>query len=186
MKTYKEIMSEGKAESDLLEMIEFMECDFESLNEGLDFKSALKKANVFSKDNTGLIATITRAGKTMGLFIWHALRSFAGNEESTAKITELSKTKITKQDLMNFLLNLDMITLHALTGPLHAIEAITGWPIHHALTQAHSKTKDTTVAVLDALQKVQQATLKFPSKVKDKAQKFINKLRDTFKNTQKA
>ncbi len=49
MKTYKEIMSEGKAESDLLEMIEFMECDFESLNEGLDFKSALKKANVFLK-----------------------------------------------------------------------------------------------------------------------------------------
>ena len=39
MKTFKQFIGEeNKAEKNLLELIEFMECDFESLNEGIDFK----------------------------------------------------------------------------------------------------------------------------------------------------
>lgn len=168
-----------------MELIEFMEMDEEILNEAVDIKGALKKANVFSKDNDGLLATIARAGKTMGLFVWHALKAFGGDDKSADELKKLANTKITKQDFINFLINLDMVTLHAISGPIHAIEAITGWPVHHALTKVHTKTKDMTKKVLDALDNVQNATNQLPSKVKKKASSFIRKLRNTFRPPRK-
>ena len=32
-----------------------------------------------------------------------------------------------KEDVLDFLLNLDMATLHIVSGPIHTIDAITGW-----------------------------------------------------------
>ena len=119
-----------------------MECDLETLSESIDFKSAIKGAKLNLKTNKGLIATLIRAGKDVSLLFWHSLKVLGGNEESRKKVKELARKKVSKEDFMNFLINLDMITFHAISGPIHIIDAITGWDLHHKIISTHDKIKE--------------------------------------------
>ena len=46
MKSFKRHKEEQKLSDDIYDLIEFMECDLETLSEAIDFKSAIKGANL--------------------------------------------------------------------------------------------------------------------------------------------
>jgi hypothetical protein len=82
---------------------------------------ALKKAGLHLKKQKGLLDYILKAGKTFYNLFKAAMM------KDKKKVKEILNTEISKEDLMDFILKLDQSTLHLLTGPLHFIEAVTGW-----------------------------------------------------------
>ena len=182
MKSFKEHKEEQKLSDDIYDLIEFMECDLETLSEAIDFKSAIKGANLNLKTNKGLIAALIRTGKDISLLFWHSLKVLGGNEESRKKVKELAQKKVSKEDFMNFLINLDMITFHAISGPIHIIDAITGWDLHHRIISTHDKIKEIQATVANHLDSIQASTSGLTKKIRKKAIVFIKRLRKTFKS----
>ena len=180
MKSFKEHKEEQKLSDDIYDLIEFMECDLETLSEAIDFKSAIKGANLNLKTNKGLIAALIRTGKDISLLFWHSLKVLGGNEESRKKVKEISKKKVSKEDFMNFLINLDMITFHAVSGPIHIIDAITGWDLHHKIISTHNKVKEIQTSVANHLDSIRASANDLTKKMRKKAVSFINRLRNTF------
>ncbi len=116
------------------------------INEAFDLKtfksgmqSLMKGVGIGAhRSGEGLIQIALKSGKTMAEFVWHAFRAAAGKEESKTKLKELARKEITKEQFLDFLLKLDMATLHMVSGPLHLVDALTGWHIW-AHIKSHSE-----------------------------------------------
>jgi len=70
----------------------------------------------------GIIQNIKKFSSTGGKMIIAAIK---GDKE---KIKKLS-TEIDKSDFLKFVYNLDILTMHFITGPIHLIAAVTGWEL---------------------------------------------------------
>ena len=125
-------------ESDSNELYEAFDQDCDIINEGLmdvlnmDIKTIASNLNkVLSKGagkvgikrtNKGLISYIMSAGKGVGKMI---LAGIKGDKETVKQLIKSVK----KEDIIDFLLKMDTLTLHMFGGPIHTIDAITGWNI---------------------------------------------------------
>ena len=88
-----------------------------------NLNSALNKIGLKIEREKGLIDYLLAAGKTMAQFFLAALRG----DKKTLK--QLANKEISKEALVDFVYKLDGATMHVLAGPLHFIEAVTGWNI---------------------------------------------------------
>ncbi len=113
----------------------------ENLNESVG--DILKKFGLeLEKKSPGVIEYAAKFTKGLGLFVYYALK------KDTEKIKELMG-KFKKEDLMDFLMKLDMVTLHMITGPIHFINGITGWDL-----EAHiQKIKNAGENAIDTIKK---------------------------------
>jgi len=92
----------------------------EYISEGIE--DLLKKFGLHVSKGDGLIRYIAKFTKGAGKLLLAALKG------DKAKVKELA-TSISKEELIDFLLKLDTLTLHMFTGPIHIIDAVTGWHI---------------------------------------------------------
>lgn len=69
------------------------------------------------------------------------------------KVKELLKS-INKEDFMDFLLKLDTLTLHIVTGPIHFIDALTGWDIMANLKHISTNASNMLKIFYDGINKV--------------------------------
>jgi len=168
MKQFKELKEELNRPSeqlieDVIALIAIRECDSEALyeafeqdvdllNEGLGdnikgiannvnslISKGLGKIGAHAHKGTGLIGYLMKAGKSVGKLM---LATLKGDWE-TAK--EIANTEVDKGELLDFLLKLDTATMHLVTGPIHSLDAITGWHIGAKLESA-MKGKDAIIA----------------------------------------
>jgi len=119
----------------LLELSSFID-EYPEMNESLGewggkLKSALDKMGLHtSKGNAGLLQIIAKASSNVSKLLWHAfMATITGKQEHKDKVIEISNKEVKKEDIVNFLIKLDMLTLHFITGPIHMIDALTGWHI---------------------------------------------------------
>lgn len=159
----------------LLEFIMFME-DGESLvlaeARGENVKAGLgkiaNKLGVTVHGRKNLLKLIASVGKNTGLALVYAMRAHMGQEGSKEKLESTLKTANIKSELTDLVLRLDTLTLHFLTGPIHMIDAITGWHIGADLHNA-AKTPNTHIkTALDTIIKASQA-------IRDKPRKTLNR-----------
>jgi hypothetical protein len=108
------------------------------------FHDALKKAGLHLGKSKGLIQHLQAAGK--GLFKMF----IAGIKGDKAELKAVAST-VKKEDVIDFLLKLDQATLHLITGPLHFIEAVTGWHLWAAVQAAKSTSKDVAAKIKSAI-----------------------------------
>lgn len=174
--------------SDIQEIIEaviFME-DFNYLTEGIgDFgnkiKDFLPKLGLHAKKSSpGLIQVLTKAGTKMAQFFWYAMRASTGSKEAKDKVKAMANREITKEDWSNFLdllVKLDTMTLHVVSGPIHMIEALTGWHIG-----AHLKTdaKSMLDKISKAISQLEDAAKGVGEKIKKKITKYIEGIKRLF------
>ena len=106
------------------------------------------------KEADGLIQMALKSGKVMAEFIWHALKAAAGNEASKVRVKELANKEIKKEQVVDFLLKLDTATLHFVSGPLHMIDALTGW---HIWAHIKSKSEDMLTKAKNAIKNLVDA-----------------------------
>lgn len=161
--------------NNIIEIAIFME-EYNQLDEGIsDFgkriKGFLGKAGLHtSHSGPGLVQMLAKAGKTMTQFFWYAMKASTGDAEAKKKVKELANKEIKKEQLMDFLLKVDQVSLHMLTGPIHMIEAITGWHIgvYYKVTQK------ATEKIKIAIQYLEDVSKSITGKIKQKIIQYIN------------
>jgi len=102
----------------------------------------------------GLIQQLIKTGKGVAQLFMAGIRGDKGAVKEIAG-------RVSKADVMQFLTNLDMVTLHAITGPIHIIDAVTGWHIGANLKKA-------TSSIVDQIKKAF-------SEVKTKLSQYVDK-----------
>lgn len=175
LKEHIYITEQKEVIASLLEFIVFME-DGESLvlseARGESVKAGLgkvaNKLGVSAHGRKNLLKLIASVGKNTGLALVYAIRSHMGQEGAKENLENVLKTANIKSELTDLMLRLDTLTLHLLTGPLHIIDAITGWHLG-ADIKDKAKTPNTHIkGAIDILTKAAQA-------IKDKPRKTLNR-----------
>ena len=175
LKEHIYITEKKKDVASLLEFIVFME-DGESLvlseARGENVKAGLGKVadkigiSVHGRKN--LLKLISSVGKNTGLALVYAIRSHMGQDGAKEKLENVLKTANIKSEITDLILRLDALTLHLLTGPIHVIDAITGW---HIGADLHQKAKTANTHVKSALDTI----IKASKAIKDKPRKTLNR-----------
>ncbi len=157
--------------------------DSYDVNEGIvqdikgKLKSLLMKTGVHVKTGDGLIQQLSRATTNIGKFMYHAFMGYYNNDKSHKdKVKEL-KDSVSRQDILDFLLRLDMVTLHAVTGPIHMIDALTGM---HIWADVKKKAEPVKKVAHKAITSLEQLKDKLDGKLKQQVQKYSNALRRVF------
>lgn len=186
MTKFKEFINTNEILDDdiatLMEVWYFSQYGGNEINESMfgDLKNMLSKIGVKTKSGQqGLLQIIGKAGKNVGLLIYYAVKVYMGDESYKEKMVDIANTKITKADVINVLLKMDTLTLHAVTGPIHIIDAVTGWSI---APNIQSVVKDVDMKAKTALQHLKglHQSIKSDTITHKKLQGVINKIKLLF------
>lgn len=153
-----------------LEMINESELSAEVILEGVNDK--LNKLGLKIHKSKGILDYIKQFVGGIGKVFMYMIKG----EHDKAK--ELLKS-VKKEDVLDFLYKLDLGTLHLFTGPLHMIDAWTGWDLGVNLKAHVEKGEGMIHAVKTALDKVKKGVQELfntnPAK-QDKLNKYIQNL----------
>lgn len=94
--------------------------------------SVLPKIGMKLHKGDGIINYIAKFSSIAGKMMIAAIK------RDKATIKELS-TKVSRGEFVDFLLKLDTVTMHLVTGPVHMIDAITGWDLMVNIQSAAKK-----------------------------------------------
>lgn len=156
------------------------------ITEEIDFRSALEKIGFKAhKSGPGVIGMIMKAGKQVAKVLYQAfLTAKDPSKENKEKLKQtLKDSKIKKEQIIDFVLNLDMLTLHLISGPIHMIEALTGW---HIWANIKKTAKDTIDRIKSALSELKAAAKTAMGTVRQKITGWINALDSLLKMELKA
>ena len=106
----------------------------------------LKKMGIEVHKGDGLVDYIKQFTKGTGKLVLAAIK---GDKTEVKRIAN----EFTREKFLDFVLKVDLATMHFITGPIHLIDAITGWDImanlHDKSNTAKSKLKTFYKAVSD-------------------------------------
>lgn len=143
----------------------------------------------------GLLQILAGAGLTITRLMFHAIKAFVRkDEQSLAKLKEMLTKEIKKEQLYDFLLKLDMATLHLISGPIHLIDAITGWHLapkldhgHHGNPEKEGKQKNIAQKFKDAVLDLRDISKQLtPKNLKEGVQRHVKGIVDVYKAHTKA
>ena len=120
----------------------------EALNEAFD--KHLSKVGLKLHKSKGILDYIKGFSKGVGKVIFYIIK---GDQE---KAKELLKS-IKKEDVLDFFYKLDLGTLHLVTGPLHMIDAWTGWDLSVKMQDHMKKGEGLTDVLKQSIVKLQDA-----------------------------
>jgi hypothetical protein len=171
----------------ILEHMILME-EIDSLNESTE----LSEDNIVDKVNSvlgklglhahsskkGLLHMLKAAGANVSQLIWHAIKAAKGDMESKQKVKELANKEVKKEDVMDFFIKLDTLSMHLLSGPIHMIDALTGW---HIAPKLEKTAKDIEYRVDRALTHLTKIKDEVAKPLAKKISQYISGLKKTFK-----
>lgn len=135
-------------------LFEGHENNSEYITEGVD--DVLKTFGLgLEKKSQGVIGYVAKFTKGVGKLILAAIKG------DRKKMKELLKS-ISKEEVLDFLLKLDMLTLHYVTGPIHLIDALTGWELWANIENIAKKSE----VVINSIKKIL-------NDLKDKIKTFV-------------
>ena len=125
----------------------------------------------------GILQYLVSMGTNTSKLLYHAVNGYYNNnEESKRKVKEISKS-VKKEDVIDFLLKLDTLTLHWFTGPIHMLDALTGT---HIWANVESKSKNISDKAKSAIETLEALKNSLEDKFKTQIQKYVNALRRVF------
>ena len=145
----------NEMETRMFILVNLLEQDLNSINESSaemlveSISDKLDKVGLKLHKGKGILSYVKSftggAGKVM-------LALFKGDAK---KAKEILKT-VEKEDVLDFLYKLDLGTLHLITGPLHTIDAWTGWDLSVKMKSHMQKASSVFDQLKDALRNVKQ------------------------------
>jgi hypothetical protein len=115
------------------------------------FKNLLNRLGLSIHKQVGLLDYVRSFTQGIGKIIVAALK------KDKAAVKQIA-TSIKKEDVIDFLLKLDMATMHLVTGPIHFVDAVTGWDlwanVKHAAGTAGSIYSDIKAAIISLKNKI--------------------------------
>ena len=121
-----------------------------NLNEGAKLDSVnntLGKMGIKITKHEGILDYIKKFSSVFGKVFLYIIKG------DTEKAKELLKT-LTRGDFIDFVLKLDLGTLHMLSEPLHMIAAWTGWDIEAVLGKLEDEAKNSIESLKQAVSNV--------------------------------
>ena len=162
----------------ILEIALFMSMSPNQLNEnvGGGLIRVAKKAglNIKGGSGKGLLSILSKAGKYMGEVMYYAFKAHGGDREARVKLKDLLQKRVSKEELIDFLLKLDAVTFSAITGPINIIDAIMGWNTVANIRKKAVKVDDRIINAIDSLL---SSTEDLPDKIKRRVVTNISKLK---------
>lgn len=150
MKTFNQFNAEQEDIQTALLSLSYMleQYDNKSLNESHEvleegLNDMLKKFGMHVHKGDGLIQYITKFTKGAGQMILAAIKG------DKAKVKQIAQS-VTKEQVIDFFLKLDTATMHLVSGPLHTIDAVTGWHIWAHVEAAAKKAS----SIMDQIKKL--------------------------------
>ncbi len=120
----------------------------EPLNEGVN--DILGRFGLeLEKKSPGVIEYTLKFSKGIGKLIWFAIKKDKKGIEKLAK-------EYNKEMFLDFLMKLDLVTMHFITGPLHFIDGITGWELGVKINDLSTSADKLISKMKNALEKVKQ------------------------------
>lgn len=116
------------------------------------FSNLIKKIGFHASSGQGIIQMVGKGTKLVGQLMWYAMKAATGDEEAKKKVKEIGNTQITKEEILDFVLRLDAVSLHLLTGPIHMIDALLGW---HIWANVKSKVEDAETRINNAIKNIE-------------------------------
>jgi len=156
---------------------------YDELNENVmadmvkGFKSLLPKLGLTSHKGKGLIQILAQSTKGAALMLYYAFKVSMGEDQYKEKIKQLI-TSISREDLMDILMRLDLLTLHAITGPIHIIDALTGW---HIGVDTMARAREVDIKAKKALQHLTDLSVTTIGETKKKLTTFIKQIKNVFR-----
>ena len=160
-KEYKEVTEM----QDKIALLMYMAENDEMINESYDMdaltevdkeaivkktNSWLDKVGMKLHKGTGIIDYLKVFSKGAGKLIMAAIRKDKDEVKAIANTIE-------KEKVLDFLLKLDMATMHIVTGPIHTIDAVTGWDLMANIKKAAETADDKLKIFYDAINKVKNS-----------------------------
>ena len=170
----KNVIDEDKQK--LLEIAYFMSLTPDRLNEGVGdgIMRIAKQAGLHIGSGRGLIQILAGVGSHISKIIYYAIKANTGDMVAREELKTLLKKRASKEELVDFFLRLDTLTLHALTGPIHIIDAVAGW---HIGANLKDMGKNNDQRIKDALHGLGNSIGDLPDKLKRKIISNIEKIK---------
>ena len=162
---YSEFLTEKVITEDMQDKINILMylSENEMINESLDTMNEadvvegvndwLGKIGMKLHKGDGIIDYVKQFTSGTGKLIIAAVK---GDKEEVKKIANtLERAKV-----MDFLLKLDMATMHIVTGPIHFVDAVTGWDLMANLKHAAKGAQDMLKSFYAAIKSVKDSIVK--------------------------
>ena len=117
-----------------------------------DVHSWLDKVGLKIHKGTGLLDYMKAFAVGAGKIFIAAIKK---DEEEVKKIA----ATLQKAHVIDFLLKLDMATMHIVTGPIHFVDAVTGWDLMANIKKASAGAKSRLKAFYAALKSVKDSVV---------------------------
>jgi len=154
---------------------EFLSKIGDILNKKVD--PVVKKAGLHIETKKGLLQYLAAATTGVAKLLYYTVDYYYNkNDKSKEKMIELAKS-VKKEDIIDFLLKLDTLTLHLISGPIHQLDALTGT---HIWANIKNKTKNVTDIAKEAIKKVEDLKDHLDGRLRQQLQKYANALRRIF------
>jgi len=155
-KGYKQNINESiNYQTKLQTLIYLSEQDLDSMNES-DLNEGvndwLGKVGLKLHKGDGILDYIKQFTTGSGKLVMAALK---GDKD---KVKEIARS-LDRSKVIDFLLKLDMATLHLVTGPIHFVDAVTGWDLMANLKGAAKQAKNLVDVFKDAILKVKDSAM---------------------------
>lgn len=186
MKSFKQYQKDLETSievSNLVELSMFMDMDIDDvtqlnedtqIDEALDLNKAMKKVGLHVQKGRGLMQIFASAGKHIVQVMWYAVKAYGGDEDAKVKLKELLKKKVSKEDILDVILKLDAATMHVITGPIHTIDAITGWHLWANVQKVANVAGDIKKKVKDAIDTLKTMAKNVEGKIKSRIEKTVD------------
>ncbi len=145
--SHDDLVEEGKLLVTAYYMATFDNMNEELINEGIN--DLLHKIGLNIEKEPGLIDYILGMAKGAGQLLIAAMK---GDKK---KVKEIA-SRLTKEKVLDFLLKLDMATYHFITGPIHMIDAITGWDLWANIEGMVKTSQDIIASILEKIRELKQ------------------------------
>jgi len=151
----------------IVEMAWFLENGPVINEEKFDLSAMFGKIGLKITKGQGLIQILAKAGTHVAKLLWLAVKAYRSQtpEDKEELKTFLKNTKVTKEQVVDVLLKLDMLTNKMFTGPVAMLNVLTGWQISVNIKQ------DIERMAKSAL----QGLLQIKDKLADKTKKVLDK-----------
>lgn len=164
-KEYNESMAQKQmteAMQDKIALLTYIVENDEMLNESYDMENLTEAQEVLIVEGVndwlgkigmklhkgdGIISYVKQFVGGAGKLILAAIK---GDKEEVKKIA----SGLEKEKVVDFLLKLDMATMHVVTGPIHFVDAVTGWDLMVNLKHAAKGAKDMLKSFYTAIKDV--------------------------------
>jgi len=146
---FREYLLQEKTETNIKVLL-YLSDNIDSLNEEFVLEGkldGLKKFGISAHKSKSLLSYIKSFTGSVGKVFLYMIKG------DLDKAKEIVKT-LKKEDVLDFLLKLDAGTLHLISGPLHTIDAWTGWHIAANVQKKMDQGKNIINVIKDALEKV--------------------------------